>query len=288
MAPQKISPRVTVETEHFGSNNSIIDCGSQLVLIDSPHCLSDARRWRAFAESLGEIAFIVNSDHHPDHTIGNYVMPGWVIGHAITRERLLTEPPSREYLIDLMQRLDPESVPVFESEYQVRVPDICVQDHLELNINDVLVDLRFQRGHTRNNLLTYLPEDRVLFTGDIVCEAGLPSFQDSRMWDWFDALDVVEQYDFDYLVPGHGIVTDRAGVQRYRELGRAVVAEVSELLGKGATSDEVIARVRFEDNIHVATETCVGYSEEVIESFQTRSIERIVEDLHAEPELANR
>jgi len=288
MSPQKISPRVTVETEHFGSNNSIIDCDGSVVLVDSPHCLSDARRWRTFAESIGDIAFIVNSDHHPDHTIGNYVMPGWVIGHAVTRERLLTEPPSREYLVDLMQRLDSESVPVFESEYQVRVPDICVDEHLELNINDVLIDLRFQRGHTRNNLLTYLPEDGVLFTGDIVCEAGLPSFQDSRIRDWFDALDVVEQYDFEFLVPGHGLVTDRTGVQRYRELGRAVIAEVSELLDRGADSSEVIARVRFEDNIHVATDSCIGYSEEVIESFQTRSIARIVEDLLAEPELSNR
>lgn len=289
MAPQQITPKVIVETEHFGSNNSIVLGNEGLVLIDSPHTLTDATNWRRYAEGFGPIRFVINSDHHPDHTIGNFVMPGDVVGHKETRARLLSsEAPTREYLIDLMNRIDPASVKVFESDYQVRVPNIVFDSHLDIHLGDISLELTFQPGHTRNSVITYFAEDQVIFSGDIVCEAGLPSFQDSKIVDWFDALDAVDRYDYEFVVPGHGNVTNRAGVQRYRELGRQVVAQVAERMERGHELHQVVHEVRFEDNIHVATDTCAGYSDEMIEVFQVRSISRIYQDLQEAPELVNR
>ncbi len=287
MAPQRISPRVIVETGNYGSNNSIIDGGDGVMLVDSPHRLSDAVAWRDYVASIGPVRFIVNTDHHPDHTIGNYVMPGEVVGHAETRRRLLTEPPTMEYLRDLFAMLDPEGLPMLDG-YQVRVPNVVFESSLTLHLADATLELTYQPGHTRNSILAYLPEDRVLFTGDIVCEAGLPSFQDSRIADWFDALDVVEGYEFEFIVPGHGEVTDRAGVERYRNLGRQVVAEVAERIARGQEMDQVVSEVRFEDNIHVATPTCAGYPEDLIEGFQMKSITRVYMDVQETPSLVHR
>jgi len=157
MAPQRITPKVIVETEHFGSNNSIVVGESSLVLIDSPHCLTDATNWRAYAEQFGSIRFVINSDHHPDHTIGNYVMPGDVVAHRGTRARLLSEEaPSREYLVDLMKRIDPESVPIFENEYEVRVPNIVFDSELEIHLSGASLELTFSARaypQQRNHLL---------------------------------------------------------------------------------------------------------------------------------------
>ena len=191
MAPQRISPRVIVETGNYGSNNSIIDGGDGVILVDSPHRLSDAVAWRDYVATIGAVRFIVNTDHHPDHTIGNFVMPGEVVSHAETRRRLLTEAPSMEYLTSLFEMLDPEGLPLLEG-YSVRVPNVVFDSRLTLHLADATVELTYQPGHTRNSIIAYLPEDRIVFSGDIVCEAGLPSFQDSRITDWFDALDVVD------------------------------------------------------------------------------------------------
>jgi cyclase len=289
MSPQRITPKVIVETEYFGSNNSIVVGSEGLLLIDSPHCLSDAKKWRKYAEQFGQIRFVVNSDHHPDHTIGNYVMPGDVVGHTDTRERLLSsEAPSREYLVDLMKRIDPKSVSIFENEYQVRAPNIVFDSKMDIHLGDASVELTHRPGHTRNSVITYFAEDKVIFSGDIVCEAGLPSFQDSKIVDWFDALDAVDCYDYVYVVPGHGAVTDRAGVQRYRELGRQVVTQVAERMNRGHELQQVAEEIRFEDNIHVATDSCAGYSDDMINIFQLRSISRIYQDLQETPDLVSR
>lgn len=287
MARQRVSPRVVVETEHYGSNNSIVIGDDGLIHVDSPHLLSDAKAWAEYSATLGQVRFIVNTDHHPDHTIGNFMIGGEVVGHRVTRERLLAEPPTMEYLRDLLGRLDPEGVQYLDG-YSVRVPNVLLDTTMTLHLEGATVELTHKRGHTRNSVIAYMPEDKVIFTGDVVCEVGLPSFQDSRLVDWFDALDFVESYDFEVLVPGHGEVTDRSGVDRYRQMGRAVVAEVADRMARGQEQEQIVAEVRFEDRIHVETPTNAGYPDHLIEWFQTRSITRIHEDLRENPSLSER
>jgi cyclase len=284
---RQITSRVHVEVAHLGSNNSIIVGDDGLILVDSPHRPTDAIRWNETASQFGESRFVVNTDHHPDHTIGNFWQGGEVVSHRGTRERLLAEPPTNQYLRELFARIDPEAVP-WVDDYTVRVPNVVFSERLDLHVTGASLELTFRPGHTANSLLAWLPCDAVIFTGDIVCEAGLPSFQDSRLVDWFDAIDAVAEYDFACLVPGHGEVADRAVVERYRELGREVVAEVAAAIAAGHTRDQACDEIRFEDNIHVDTDVYVGYPDSLVELFQRRSITRIYDDLVEDPQLANR
>lgn len=276
-----------VEVANLGSNNSIITGSDGLALVDTPHRPSDAIAWRHVADGFGRTRFVVNTDHHPDHTIGNFWQGGEVVAHRGTRERLLHDAPSDQYLHDLMARIDPEALPLM-AEYSVRVPEVVFSERLELHLGDVHLELTFQPGHTANSLIAYLPQDRVVFTGDIVCEAGLPSFQDSRLWNWFDAIDAVAAYDFEVLVPGHGEVADRTVLEQYRAQGREVVAEVAAAIAAGHESAQACDEIRFPDNIHVDTEDYVGYPDELCEVFQRRSIARIYEDLLERPDLSTR
>lgn len=287
MSLQQITSRVHVETAHLGSNNSIIVGDDQLILVDSPHRPTDAMQWNKTVSAFGETRFIVNTDHHPDHTIGNFWMGGDVVAHRGTRERLLTDAPTDEYLRDLFSRIDPDAVALVD-DYSVRVPNVVFSEELDLHIGGASLELTFRPGHTANSLLAWFPQDAVIFTGDIVCEAGLPSFQDSRLANWFDAIDAVAAYDFEYLVPGHGEVADRAVVDHYRALGREVVSQVASAIAAGHQRDQACDEIRFEDNIHVDTDEYVGYPDSLVEMFQRRSISRIYDDLIEDPALANR
>ncbi len=287
MTLQQVSKHVHVETANLGSNNSIIVGADGVALVDTPHRPTDAIAWRQVVDGFGRTRFVVNTDHHPDHTIGNFWMGGEVVAHRGTRERLLHDAPTYDYLKDLFGRIDPDAVAMLD-EYAVRVPEVVFNDALDLHFGDLHLELTFQPGHTANSLIAYLPEDGVVFTGDIVCEAGLPSFQDSRIWNWFDAIDAVAAYDFSVLVPGHGEVADRAVLEQYRQWGREVVGEVAAAKGAGHSLEQACDEIRFPDNIHVDTEDYVGYPDSLVEVFQRRSIARIYEDLDLRPELAQR
>lgn len=287
MTVQQVSAHVHVETAKLGSNNSVVVGAGGLALVDTPHRPTDAIAWRAVADGFGTTRFVINTDHHPDHTIGNFWLGGEVVSHRGTRERLLNGAPSQEYLANLFSRIDPDAVALLDT-YRVRVPTVVFSEGLDLHLGDVHLELSFQPGHTANSLIAYLPEDGVVFTGDIICEAGLPSFQDSRLWDWFDAIEKVASYDFDVLVPGHGEVADRAVLERYRGWGREVVGQVADAIARGADREQACAEIRFPDNIHVDTEDYVGYPDDLIEMFQRRSITRIYDDLRERPDLSAR
>lgn len=284
---QQVSDRVWVETGHLGSNNSALVTDEGTLLFDAPHKPTDAIAWAKTVERFGEPRFLVNSDHHPDHTIGNNWLGGVGVAHEGTRHRLAEEFPDQAYVDALIARIDPDAADLV-TDFRVRLPAVTFADRMTLHLGGVQVELRHVPGHTANSIVGYCPQERVLFTGDNVCEAGLPSFQDSDLAHWFDALDVIESYPFDVLVCGHGEPADRSVVDTYRGLGRALVTEVAAAIEAGTSREEAAARIRFEDRIHVSTPDYVGYPDDIITTFQERSVRSLYDALTADPTLADR
>ncbi|MGH3098796.1 MAG: MBL fold metallo-hydrolase [Streptosporangiales bacterium] len=284
---QRVSDRVYVETGHLGSNNSVLVADDGLVLFDAPHKPTDAIRWAQTVAAFGEPRYLVNSDHHPDHTIGNNWLGGVGVAHAGTRQRLAYDFPDQEYLDGLIARIDPEAADLVAG-FRVRLPSLVFTERLTLHMAGLTLELLHVPGHTANSVIAYFPEDRVILTGDNVCEVGLPSFQDAALGDWFDALDVIEGYDFDVLVCGHGEPADRGVVATYRKRGRELVAEVAAAIASGEPRERAADRIRFEDRIHVSTPDYVGYPGWLLTSFQQRSVRSIYDALVADPGLADR
>jgi cyclase len=284
---QRISPSIHVETERLGSNNGIIVSEGRVVLVDTPHRPTDAKAWAEVVAGLGTIDHIIHTDHHPDHTIGNAFLTGTVVSHAITRQRLRDEPQDRGYLEYLYGFIDPAALDD-ERSFTPRLPDVTFTDRMTLHHGDLTVDLIHAPGHTRNTIAVHVPEEGVLFTGDNVCPQGLPSFQDSTLERWFTVLDELEALDFTILGGGHGEVGSRDLIERYRTMGREVVGQVWDGMQRGMSRDELVAGVRFPDRVHVSTDQYDGYPEDICETFQVRSIERIHDDLLVDPSLAER
>ena len=288
MALRRLTGRVLVETQHLGSNNGIVESGDgTLALVDAPHRPTDAIAWAATVAELGTPAFLINTDHHPDHTIGNRWVPGTVVSHRITRERLFDAAPTREYLRDLFAVIDEAAVPLVD-DYEVRLADVTFDERMQLFVGDRRLELHHAPGHTINTILVHVPEEGVLFTGDDVCNLGLPAFLDATVPNFFDAIDRAAALEFEHLVPGHGEPGGRELLDRYRELGRELVGRVADARDRGQTREECGERIRFEDLIHADTGGSPGYPQDLIEFFQKASIEQIFDDLEAAPALRDR
>ena len=124
----EIDKNILVETEHLGSNNSIITTPEGVVLIDSPHRPSDAIRWRRTAESCGEVVYLFNTDHHIDHTMCN-------------------TPPSAEYISDLLDVVDPAGK-MYMDGYRQRLPTITYTDKMDVHLGGLTFEFQHFRGHT--------------------------------------------------------------------------------------------------------------------------------------------
>ena len=90
-----------------------------------------------------------------------------------------------------------------------------------LNVGDHTFHLIHTPGHTPGQIAVYVPEERVVFTGDTV-------FTESRRGSWLptstsgsSALNTISRLDVDKVVPGHGPVTDL----KYLQTQKAVLLE---------------------------------------------------------------
>src|SRR3954466_2930044 len=129
----EIDKNIIVETEHLGSNNAIVCTRDGVVLIDAPHRPSDAIKWRRVAESNGPVRYLINTDHHIDHTMCNCFLPGTIVSHQGTRDRLMNSAPTRQYIDDLLDVIDPAGRSLMDGHYQ-RLPTVTYQGSMSVHL----------------------------------------------------------------------------------------------------------------------------------------------------------
>jgi cyclase len=69
-------------------------------------------------------------------------------------------------------------------------------------------------AHTGGDVLVHVPGDKAVFTGDILFIDGTPLMWAGPVANWIRACETIIAMDVDVIVPGHGPVTDKAGVRR--------------------------------------------------------------------------
>ena len=84
-------------------------------------------------------------------------------------------------------------------------------EKMTLHLGNKLIELYyFGKAHTSGDILTYLPDDKVLYSGDVVTETGAPPYaEDGFPASWVNVIESVEELDIQTIVPGHGVVGDK-------------------------------------------------------------------------------
>lgn len=182
-------------------NNTGIVVSGAAVLVDTT---STERRNRAFLAEVVALASdtpraVVNTHHHPDHTYGNGFLPAetMVIGHDRCRDEVLAAGLEATRVI---------TTPDY-GELTVRAPELTFADRLTLHLADYAVELRHAGpAHTSNDVLVWLPEQRVLFAGDLAFAGGQPFLLEGSVSGFRAAIAQMRALAPSVLVPGHGPV----------------------------------------------------------------------------------
>jgi len=98
--------------------------------------------------------------------------------------------------------------------------------------------LYFGKGHTRGDVVIYLPKEKVVISGDLLT-GGVPFARDSYPSLWAGTLENVQKLDFAQVIPGHGGV--QQGKQRLEltiALMKELVAFVNDGIGKGWSAEQ--------------------------------------------------
>jgi glyoxylase-like metal-dependent hydrolase (beta-lactamase superfamily II) len=104
--------------------------------------------------------------------------------------------------------------------------------------------LQVGRGHTKGDTVVWLPQDRVLFSGDLVEFDATPYAGDAYFQDWPQTLDNIAALKPRALVPGRGAALQgEAQVSKGLAGTRAFVSELYDNVRRGAAAGKDLKSV---------------------------------------------
>ncbi|MFH1242285.1 MAG: MBL fold metallo-hydrolase [Pseudomonadota bacterium] len=97
---ERVRDNIYVETDFVGCNLGFVVTSKGIVMIDTPQKPTDALEWKKEIQKHGEVIYIINTDHHQDHALGNFFYEG---GYHYARRH--KEPIAFRGKITSLQRL---------------------------------------------------------------------------------------------------------------------------------------------------------------------------------------
>lgn len=250
---REIAPRVFVETEYHGANVAFIVTGEGVVLIDSPMLPNEARAWwgEILERTDEDIIYIVNTDHHRAHVIGNQFFPSaTVIAHEHAWKEMKSYGDSfRTRLINMYRDRIPEAVEEWKENLEIIKPEVTFTGRTILFKGDKEIHLIPVGGHTPATTVVLLPEEKLLFAGDVVVTNRPPFLSQGNTKEWLEALTYLRKLNYDVLIPGHGELTGKEATEKMSEYLRMVRRRVRSAyrsgLSKADTARSLSHLIRF-------------------------------------------
>ena len=167
-----------------------------------------ARVWKAPAGR------VVNTHHNGDHCWGNQLFRGAeILGHRLCAEAMAKENTAGMQAVKGAAASDDPAVAALAAKLsdwdfegvQLTPPTTLIEDHLTLDQGGIATELIYVGpAHTSGDVIVHLPEQGVVFTGDVLFRLCTPIGWEGTFARWTRALDQIVELEPEVVVPGHG------------------------------------------------------------------------------------
>jgi len=222
-----------------GGNIGVSAGEDGVFLIDDQYApLTEKIRAAVAKFSSKPVRFVLNTHWHGDHVGGNEHLGKagtLIVAHDNVRMRMSTE----QFLAAFDQKVPPSP--------QVALPVVTFNDSVTFHLNgDTIRAFHVAPAHTDGDSIVLFEKADVIHMGDVFFNSGYP-FVDTSSGG--SAPGVVAAVDRALelvgpktkVIPGHGELTDRAGLVAYRDMMKTIVDRVAAMKAAGKSLEEVQA-----------------------------------------------
>ena len=238
------------------SNSGLINRGGGMVIDtfwDLPHTRSliaeYARVWKQPAER------VVNTHHNGDHCWGNQLFSGAeIIGHRQCVAHFGKEQPLAMQALKEAAQAQPEDSPLASfgralqawdfRDIELTPPTRVIDERLDLELDGIPVELLYVGpAHTAGDVIVHLPEQRIVFTGDVLFRQCTPIGWEGTFDRWCEALDRIVALQPEHVIPGHGPVCGVEGPREMKSYLEYVRGEAKHFFAAGLSAVEAAKRI---------------------------------------------
>jgi cyclase len=222
-----------------GGNLGVLTGADGVLLVDAQYApLSERIKAAIHAVSDKPVRLLVNTHWHGDHVGGNenFAKDGaTILAQDNVRVRMSVAQINRTY-----NDTTPPSPPL-------ALPLVTFPDSMTLHVNGQTVTVfHVPNAHTDGDCVLWFHEANVIHTGD-VCFNGFYPFIDLATGGSIDGMIAADDRVLavadakTQIIPGHGPLTDRAGLQRFRDMLAGVRGNIAPLVARKLTLEQAIA-----------------------------------------------
>src|SRR5579859_6694268 len=215
------------DIEGDGGNVAVYVTGEGVILVDDKFDQDhEGIVAKVMSVTNQPVKYVLSTHHHADHSGGN--------AKFLPTAEIISTANARANIVDHKQANAPPGVLPARITFTQEAAIVLAGKEVRARY--------VGRGHTNGDAVIYFPALRTLHTGDLM--AGNTPLIDypggGSVVEWTKTLDaVMKDLDFDTVIPGHGAVTNKAGLLKYRNDVEKLRNRATELVRQGKSRDEL-------------------------------------------------
>ena len=246
---KQLTKNLYAETEYSWANVGAAVTEAGVVMLDCPVRPIDSRAWQEKLHPLSPLGvrYLVSTDFHGDHTTGaawvkdvTFIAPELVFAEVSKGDNAF----SKEIFVETLRDQGKTEEATAIAEAAVPLPQICFDDRLILHLPPLTLDINRLGGHSPASSLVYIPEEGVLFSGDVIIN-GNPGMRDADWGQCLQALDWAESLPIEIIVPGHGPIGGKEILGRLKEHFGGMMEIMKRLIQAGQSREMAVADESF-------------------------------------------
>jgi glyoxylase-like metal-dependent hydrolase (beta-lactamase superfamily II) len=203
---EELAPGILALTAEGDPNVGAVIGDDAVLAVDARATPALAGEWLDELRRVTEkpVRYLVLTHYHAVRVLGASAFKAdWVIAHEGTRRWILER---GEADFESETRRFPRLFKDVDSIPGLTYPNVSFADTLRIDLGGREVQLlHLGRGHTQGDAAVWLPDEKILFAGDLVEARAAPYMGDAFVEEWSTTtLDRVEALGADRIVPGRG------------------------------------------------------------------------------------
>ena len=217
---EELADGVFINTHYRGCTPGFVYTDEGIILIDTPLIPKQAVDWREQIEDEypdTPFLYIVNTDHHRGHALGNqYFMPSKVMAHERAHKEMSGYTENFKERVRNSFKREPE-IQAQLNDIIIIPPDVTFTNRAKLIYGERELEIIYVGGHTPATSIVWLPDEKICFVGDVVWVDQHPYMAQGNSLEWLDGLELIRNLGAERLVPGHGPVCSPDSTYRVGE-----------------------------------------------------------------------
>jgi glyoxylase-like metal-dependent hydrolase (beta-lactamase superfamily II) len=218
-----------IHNDFVPGNTTVLVTNQGVVLVDDKFEIDHENIMAQLKKITNQpVKYVINTHYHGDHSGGNPKLQA--LGAQV-----ITSQQARDKMVEVKQP---------------GMANVTLDNSLRLFLGGKRVEVyRFGRAHTDGDIVVLFPDHRVLSAGDMFTFGdATPQLIDypggGSARDWTGTLDGALTLEFDQVVPGHGLVTTKQEMRKFRDSTLTLRTRVHDMIAGKKTKAEIEKMLR--------------------------------------------